>query len=83
MEVILNADKTEVDHEGFLPDRYSVLQIIAHRNYSASLDYDAALIKLERRVDLTKTAPVCLPSVDDIEKGGYVGVSATVTGTSY
>lgn len=80
LEVILNADKTIVGQEGFLPDRHSVQSIIAHRNYTSSLDYDAALIKLTMPVDLSHTAPICLPLKGD---GDFAGVYATVTGWGY
>lgn len=66
LEILLNFEKNLVGHEGYFPERFSVQQIIPHRNYSAALDYDAALIKLSKSVSLTNTPPICLPT-----KGNY------------
>lgn len=85
VEVLLNADRGVVGEEGFAPDRYSVSTILLHPNYTASLDYDAALLRLNRPVDLRTTAPICLPRPPPppVTTNDYAGVVGTVTGWGY
>lgn len=78
----MNEHNTLIGCESSPPVRRSVELIIPHKSYtSQSADYDVALIKMKRPVDLKSdpVLPVCLPTGDD-KLDTYEGLNATVTG---
>ncbi|CAG7722478.1 unnamed protein product [Allacma fusca] len=62
--------------------RFKIVEIINHPLFTPGYDYDAALLKLDRKIDLTAAdapTPICLPNPATY-KETYVGKSPTVVG---
>jgi V8-like Glu-specific endopeptidase len=62
--------------------RFKVVEIINHPLFTPGYDYDIALLKLDRKIDLKSAdapTPICLPPAASY-KETYVGLSPTVVG---
>lgn len=89
VEVYLGAHDKDADKG----DRYGVVRIVADENYSVKreLDYDIAILKLDRKVDLNhskKIQKACLPADDTTEfikltVAGWGSLDAEGTSTSH
>jgi hypothetical protein len=74
--------KTDEDEK---TQRFKVLEIINHPLFNDQYDYDYALLRLDRKIDLSagdSPTPICLPDADMFDKllADWVGKNLTVTG---
>ncbi|CAL8121400.1 unnamed protein product [Orchesella dallaii] len=73
-------DKTDADEK---TQRFGVAEVILHPLFTVKYDYDFALLRLDRKIDLADSdapTPVCLPPVTTFDSLDLTGANFTVSG---